>query len=335
MKPSLRKAAVVGTISWIASASVAPAAFAQGSHDGGHLEGGRLPASEIAAGLAHGAGLGTAVFLAGLLIFAALVWIPASRTEGAGKAFAPFTRWAWALFGLLLVSGIVEVSVYAVRASGEPFGIGLLWEATTETRVGHVWLARLGFGLAIALLAPRMLDEERVLYRWMAVGVGCGMLVTITLLSHATEGNFWTILADWFHVVAGSVWVGGLLGFPLLLLGPLRGMQPEERGRLLGRAVRRFSKVATVAVAVLILTGVYASVLRLPEFSALFETPCGRALFMKLGLVAMMLPIGAINLFDRGRDPFARMVVFELLLALGVFVATGFLTSLSPPGTKT
>lgn len=334
MKLLVRLMSTAGAISCVAALG-APVARAQGSHAEGHLESGRLPAIEIAAGLAHGVGLGTAVFLVGLPVFAALVWRPASREEAAGKIFAPFGRWVWALFGLLVVAGAVEVSLYAVRASGEPFGLGLLWQALSETRVGHVWLVRLGVGALIALLASWALDDERGLPRWVLLGAGCVMLITLTQLSHAAEGNLVTLMADWLHVIAGSVWVGGLLGFPMLLLGPLRGMQAEERSRLLGRAVRRFSIVTTAAVAVLVVTGVYASLLRLPDLSALVETAYGRALIMKLGMVTLMLAVGAINLHDRGRDPFGRMVMFELLLALGVFVATGFLTSLPPPGTET
>lgn len=131
--------------------------------------------------------------------------------------------------------------------------------------------------------------------------------------------------------MAASVWMGGLLGFPLLLIGPLRAMPAEIRAKLLDRTVRRFSKVATIAVTILVVTGSYAALLQLPDLSALTGSPYGRALIMKLGMVALMLPIGAINLIDRGRDPFSRMVAAEPILALGVFVATGFLTTLPPP----
>lgn len=100
---------------------------------------------------------------------------------------------------------------------------------------------------------------------------------------------------------------------------------------MLGRTVRRFTRVATIAVIVLLVTGSYAVLLHISSFSDLIGTPYGRALFMKLGLVAFMLPIGLMNLLDKGRDPFSSMVVLELILALGVFAATGFLSSLPPP----
>ena len=51
---------------------------------------------------------------------------------------------------------------------------------------------------------------------------------------------------------------------------------------------------------------------------------------MKLVVLSLLLAVGASNLLQRGRGPFGRLLVVELLLALGLFVATGFLTSLPP-----
>ena len=155
--------------------------------------------------------------------------------------------------------------------------------------------------------------------------------MTLTLLSHAAaEGRFLPFLADWLHAVAASLWMGGLLGFTLVLSGPMRALTTKQQSELRRRAVRRFSNVATSAVMVLAATGSYAALLHVASFSALVGTPYGRALLVKLVLVALVLTIGRANFMLRGREPFERLVVVELALALGVFVATGFLTSLPP-----
>jgi hypothetical protein len=52
---------------------------------------------------------------------------------------------------------------------------------------------------------------------------------------------------------------------------------------------------------------------------------------MKLALLTLLLAVGASNLLLRGRGPFGRLLVIELILALGLFAATGFLTSMPPP----
>jgi putative copper export protein len=65
------------------------------------------------------------------------------------------------------------------------------------------------------------------------------------------------------------------------------------------------------------------------------DTPYGRALFVKLGLMIFLLAAGGMNLLDRGEDEaFGRVVGLELVLAILVFVATGFLTTLPPPGAE-
>ena len=51
---------------------------------------------------------------------------------------------------------------------------------------------------------------------------------------------------------------------------------------------------------------------------------------VKLGLLVVLLAIGGMNLVSRGRGPFGRRVGAELILAVCVFVATGFLTTLPP-----
>ena len=109
-------------------------------------------------------------------------------------------------------------------------------------------------------------------------------------------------------------------------------MAGEARSKLLVRTVRRFSKVATVAVLTILVTGLYAILIHVPSLEALTGTPYGRALILKLWWVMLMFAVAAINLVDRGKGPFGQMVGAELALALGVFVATGFLTSLPPAG---
>lgn len=307
---------------------------AQPDH-GSHPTHGASPIrQETAAGIAHGATLGAAAFLVGLVAFMALVWLPATRVGGAGsESTGLFVRCAWALFGLLVVSGVVELSLYAVRASGEPFGLGLLGEAAFETRVGHVWLERICLGLLTAAAMTWAARRPRRHYRWwVAAGAGGALLATLTQLSHAAaEEGLLPLLADWLHVASASAWMGGLLGFPLVLLGPLRAMPAEQRDGLRVRAVRRFSRIAILAVTVVVLTGAYATLLHLPDLSALIGTSYGRALLIKLGMLVLVLATGGINLMLAGREPFERLIWFELILALGIFVATGFLTSLPPP----
>lgn len=314
---------------WFASA-----AGAQVSPHASHLSHVALSTQELAVGLAHGATLGAVVFLAGLVAFVALVWFPASRVEDGDqeKTARLFCRWMWVLVGLLVAGGMAELPLYAVRASGEALSFGLLREALFDTRVGHLWIERIVLGVTAATAATYATRLQRPFYWWgAAVAASALLLTTLTQQSHAAAEEYpLPFAADYMHVMAASLWMGGLLGFPILLAGPLRTVPGETRAKLLGRSIRRFSKVATMAVMVLIATGLYAALLHVPNLSALVSTPYGRALSMKLGLLFFLLALGAQNLRLRGRGPFGRLVSAELVLAIGIFVATGFLTSLPP-----
>ena len=276
------------------------------------------------------------MFLVGLVAFVALVWLPANQTENAdqGKTVSLLCRWMWVLVGLLTVAGLVELPLYAVRASGETLSLGLLEEALFDTRVGQLWVVRLALGILTATAATYAAQQPRRLAYWWwgaAVAVGASLLMTLTQQSHAAaEGGFLPLAADWLHLMAASLWMGGLLGFLILLLGPLRATPIEPRLKLLGRLIPRFSKVATTAVMGLILTGLVTVLLHVPSLSALISTPYGRALSIKLWLLIFLLALGAQNLRLRGREPFNSLVRYELALAAAIFVATGFLTTLPP-----
>lgn len=339
MKPPTWLAFALGLISvlWVAAVWFSGIASAQGphQHNGSSSINTAISPQELAVGIAHGTTLGAAVFLVGLVAFVALVWLPASQRENAdqGKAASLLCRWMWVLVGLLVVAGLVELPLYAVRASGEALSFRLLEEALFDTRVGQLWILRLVLGILTTTAATYAAQQPRRLAYWWgaAIVVSASLLLTLTQQSHAAaEEGFLPLAADWLHLMAASLWMGGLLGFSILLVGPLRAIPIEPRLKLLSHLVPRFSKVATTAVMGLILTGLVAVLLHVPNVSALINTPYGRALSIKLGLLIFLLALGAQNLRLRGRGPFSRLVSTELILAIGIFVATGFLTSLPP-----
>src|SRR5207237_1328793 len=76
---------------------------------------------------------------------------------------------------------------------------------------------------------------------------------------------------DWTHLAAGSVWLGGLVGLLVVF-----GRVPRRyRVAALGRLVPRFSRVAFVAVMVLLSTGVVYAIVHLPTLGALWQTSYG------------------------------------------------------------
>lgn len=301
------------------------------AQDEPHAGGGRLPTVELLAGVTHGIVQGVAVLLVGLAAFVALVWLPANRSAGTdGGSGAIFARGSWALFAVLAAIGLADVAVYTAWATGQPLGLGLFFEGLFATTAGRVALARLVLGLLVALLVAWAARGGGIGRWWAAAGTGALLLATLVPESHAVAQGPLAIATIWLHLVAAAFWTGGLFAFPMLLLGPLRALGLEERADLRRRTVRRFSRVATVAVLVIVVTGLYTTLLNVSGLPALAGTAYGRALVMKLGLTVLLLATGGINLIDKGDGPLGRMLGLELALAAGIFVAAGFLTSLPP-----
>jgi copper transport protein len=152
-----------------------------------------------------------------------------------------------------------------------------------------------------------------------------------------------SLLLDWLHLVAGSIWLGGLIGL-LVLWGSL-----AARRRVAGLivAVPRFSNVAFVSVLLLVGSGTWATVLHMPALAALWQTSYGKAILIKVGLLTTALALAAVNLL-RSKPRFAaarerpelgeptarllrRLVGGEAaIVASAVFVAA-ILSSLAPP----
>src|SRR5439155_1741644 len=156
------------------------------------------------------------------------------------------------------------------------FGVRVVAPPPTEavgaqgpTRTEHV--VRWAYFLALALL-------------WPAFVLGLGFASGLSLSGHSAvdAGSSWVSeLADWIHLSAASLWVGGLIQ----LVAVVWPAAPELRRT----AFLRFSRFATVLVGLLLAAGVYLSVVRLPRLADLWSTGYGRVLLVKLGLVSVAL----------------------------------------------
>jgi mono/diheme cytochrome c family protein len=100
--------------------------------------------------------------------------------------------------------------------------------------------------------------------------------------------------------------------------------------------VRRYSYLASFAVFVLIVTGVFNGLIQLPNLTSLFNTTYGRVLLIKLAIIAVLLGVALLNnrlvhrkaIQARDLARFNRQVTLEsiggviLMLVVAVFVQT-------------
>ena len=149
---------------------------------------------------------------------------------------------------------------------------------------------------------------------------------------------------DWAHLAAAAIWIGGLAGLLVLAAATESG----RRVAVLAIVVPRFSRVAMGSVAVLLATGIIASIVHLPTLGALWQTDYGLALIAKSILLASRscsapsTPCArargsspprsaATALGDGAARLLRRLVLGEAALLAGAVVAAAILTSIAPP----
>jgi copper transport protein len=222
---------------------------------------------------------------------------------------------------LLVVGSALMIASYGTDIPGRLLLFLLLRGAAGALVVGALFLP--------VRLVPADARREVIAFAGLAAGLWA------TMVSHAAaSGDPKNIALDFIHVVAISLWSGGVLAFALMAAPSVRD------GRALGAMTWRFSLVALVSVAVLITTGTLQAFDRLVLWEDLYETPYGIALFAKIVLLVALLGLGALNLLVWGprlrrgleqRAGLLRGVAVESALFVAVFAAASFLTALAPP----
>jgi copper transport protein len=167
----------------------------------------------------------------------------------------------------------------------------------------------------------------------LALGFASGL----SLSGHqaADAGSSWaTELADWVHLSAALLWVGGLVVLAVCVWPLARELRRD--------AFLRFSRLATLSVAALLGAGIYLSVVRLPAFSDLWSQGYGRLLLVKIGLVAVALMWGAFHNFvgapalaaggsSRWTARLGRTLLGEASVAMAILLLAAILVNSKPP----
>ncbi len=251
---------------------------------------------------------------------------------------------------LALVCAFLAVHLIALIVQGAKLSGGhwpapsLLTRYAWRTQSGQIWLLRALYGVIFLLLTVR----------WLRRGAGTlGLLLfslplaaSRSLSGHAIavrDNTFLVVAADSIHLIATACWAGGLPFLVYLLMADFAAAKPYPKMAAL--AVKRFSRLAGLSVAMLLATGAYQTWTHVGRLDALTSTTYGNILILKLSLFACMLVFGGINfLFTRVallrhsaaslpqsfRTTAVRRVGAESLLGVAIIILTGFLTGLAP-----
>ncbi|MET9466667.1 CopD family protein [Streptomyces sp. NPDC006544] len=277
---------------------------------------------------------------------------------------ASYLAWAGVV---LLVAGYFQLAARVARAGkGMPFGDALapgrIADFLRAPAAKDAWVAQgtlctvQNVALVMASLALVSLFVGAVRRHVDAIALtALPLSIAVTLVGAipATTPDVdraTSLLFGQAHIISGTVWLGGLA--VLVGLAGARRQLGENAGLLWADIWRRFSLVALICVAAVMISGLWMSWKHVGSIGQLWTTTYGLFLLVKILLVLGMVVAGAVNQFwlmpritlARQADEkasllhltlrhFPRVVWAEIALGVGVLGIVPFLSgSARQPG---
>lgn len=227
-----------------------------------------------------------------------------SATVAAESAAEALDWWLRRLLTAAAVISLISAISWLLAQAGDigdGFDPAVVKAVLFETGFGRVWQLRLVIAslLLLLLLAwPLMSTHPRRRLALVATVSGF-LLASQAWVGHAAAvpgvaGDL-RVTNQLFHLGAAAVWLGGLL--PLsLVLSRARSDDPGGVWQTLAlAALRRFSSVGIIAVALLMVTGLVSSWSLVGSVDALAGTLYGRLLVFKVAMFLLMVGLAVVN----------------------------------------
>ena len=223
---------------------------------------------------------------------------------------------------------VSEVLALPLRTSVDPT---IVWSLLTQTTLGRVMLIQFVLVAIVAILGWVILDRitGSVL---LALALVAAFLPGFNGHSGIDDGHSSATIALGLHIVAASVWIGGLVATV---------NYAYRHGGSAAPVIRRFSLLALISVIVLAESGLLNAGLRLDGLASLVTSTYGAIIVAKMALLIALVGYGwrqRRNLADRFENDDAKIRTLVLIsgtellwmgTALGLSVA---LSRTAPPG---
>jgi putative copper export protein/mono/diheme cytochrome c family protein len=296
--------------------------------------------AELALAGVRGVYLAASLVAFGMATFWSVVAPPLLRTTDSAMRLGIEAR-ARRLFRAAIVVAaaaafvwLVAQAAYMAEADSLPDAAAAVWPVLTATHFGRILGVRLILlPLAAVAFGDGTNGTRRVLTAG-ATGLAIG-LQSWTAHAAAAEGTDRAILlcAESLHLLAAGAWLGAL---PSLLM--LVGALPPDQG---ARALRRFSPLGMLCVAILAATALVQGWLLIGGLPGLVGTDYGRVALLKLVLFLAMLLLAASHRFyharilsgprvSGARRRLQASIAAETSLGLAVVFAAAILANLHP-----
>ena len=280
-----------------------------------------------------------------------LVWYTRDALAPAGKSV--WRRRVVLSVVVAAFAGAVATGLGTVGAAADAAGIGafsingtVLATFLTKTGVGRIAIIEIVCAVAVCIpaviawvtLKKSSISDLGLLSAAVIAGLG---LATFPFNSHPVTLNQEVagLASSIAHRLALGVWLGGL---PALILLIGAGPVPDDTRRLAVVVLRRFSRLATIAMSIILISGVLLTWFLVRNFSSAVGTEYGHLLLLKLtllggifviagGLQRHLLPMLEAKPSDPTFRSYASRVKLETVIAVLIVVVASVMAGLAPP----
>lgn len=280
-----------------------------------------------------------------------LVWYTRDALAPAGKSV--WRRRVVLSVMVAAFAGAVATSLSAVGAAADAAGAArfsvdgsIIRTFLLKTGVGRIAIIEIGCAVAACIpaviawitLKKSSTSDLALLVAALVAGIG---LAAFPFNSHPVtlDQQIAGLSASIAHRLALGVWLGGL---PALILLIGAGPVPDDTRRLAAVILRRFSRLAIVAMSVILVTGGMLTWFLVGNVSSLIGTEYGRLLILKLallggvfviagGLQRQLLPMLEVKPSDPTFRSYANRVKLETVVAVLIVVVASDMAGLAPP----
>jgi len=266
-----------------------------------------------------------AVAVGGILFLLVVAHSQEQRSEGLLRSAWRLIRWSALGLALAQLFFVITNSLVLTYSTAIPI--------RSVMNANFVWAGALAMAGGIALYVwPPGLREHVGSIALVPAGM---MMAGSVMTSHSAsrmEDRALLVTLTALHYLATASWIGGL---PYLLLSGRRVEDREARNESLAR----FSRLAQISVAALLLAGLGMSFVYVGSIRAMWGTAYGVMLGAKISLFIVLLLLGAANFYivrglktdtGTGTASLLRFGEVEIGIGLSVILAAASMTSQPP-----
>ncbi|HET7644202.1 MAG TPA: copper resistance protein CopC [Nitrososphaeraceae archaeon] len=227
------------------------------------------------------------------------------------------------LVKLLIFSNLLVVASVVAIVVIQAISIGGTIVDVFKTEFGQIIMVRLILSLVLLiflLILYKKLNHQnfdinnRKIYS-IIIGIGFGILLTNSLISHsAALGNFVPLLIDYFHSIAASIWIGGLIFLAFVFINKIKNIQNiEVKSKIVSITIDKFSVIVLPILGSIVITGPTLLWSLENNLSITLTSLYGKILILKLVLAGIMIIIGAYHQFITSKQIKQQVLIVNRL----------------------